>query len=92
MKEEETEKEKEKEKGTGRHIHIVHISHTHPPKELIQTLRKYLLGKKCLLDFGIIFRFFSRIFGQKVPGTRFFPKRYFLRVCMSFFGGCVCEM
>ena len=25
--------------------HVVHISHTHPPKELIQALRKYLLGK-----------------------------------------------
>ena len=31
--------------ATGGHIHVVHISHTHPPKELIQTLRKYLLGK-----------------------------------------------
>ena len=33
--------------ATGRHIHVVHISHTHPPKELIQTQRIYLLGKKC---------------------------------------------
>ena len=31
--------------ATGGHIHVVHISHTHPPKELIQALRKYLLGK-----------------------------------------------
>ena len=31
--------------ATGRHIHVVHISHTHPPKELIQTQRIYLLGK-----------------------------------------------
>ena len=32
--------------ATGGHIHVVHISHTHPPKELIQALRKYLLGKR----------------------------------------------
>ena len=32
--------------ATGGQIHVVHISHTHPPKELIQALRKYLLGKK----------------------------------------------
>ena len=32
--------------ATGGHIHVVHISHTHPPKELIQALRKDLLGKK----------------------------------------------
>ena len=32
--------------ATGGHIHVVHISHTDPPKELIQALRKYLLGKK----------------------------------------------
>ena len=25
-------------------------SHIHPPKELIQTQRKYLLGKKCISD------------------------------------------
>ena len=31
--------------ATGGQIHVVHISHTHPPKELIQALRKYLLGK-----------------------------------------------
>ena len=31
--------------ATGGHIHVVHISHTHPPKELIQTQRIYLLGK-----------------------------------------------
>ena len=31
--------------ATGGHIHVAHISHTHPPKELIQALRKYLLGK-----------------------------------------------
>ena len=31
--------------ATGGHIHVVHISHTHPPKEIIQALRKYLLGK-----------------------------------------------
>ena len=30
----------------GGQIHVVHISHTHPPKEIIQALRKYLLGKK----------------------------------------------
>ena len=30
----------------GRQIHVVHISHTHPPKELIPTQRIYLLGKK----------------------------------------------
>ena len=36
--------------ATGGHIHVVHISHTHPPKELIQTLRKYLLGKNIELD------------------------------------------
>ena len=29
----------------GRHIHVVHISHTHPPKELIPTQRIHLLGK-----------------------------------------------
>ena len=34
--------------ATGGQIHVVHISHTHPPKELIQALRKYLLGKKTL--------------------------------------------
>ena len=32
--------------ATGGQIHVVHISHTHPPKEIIQALRKYLLGKK----------------------------------------------
>ena len=32
--------------ATGGQIHVVHISHTHPPKELIQTQRNYLLGKK----------------------------------------------
>ena len=32
--------------ATGGQIHVVHISNTHPPKELIQALRKYLLGKK----------------------------------------------
>ena len=32
--------------ATGGHIHVVPISHTHPPKGLIQTLRIYLLGKK----------------------------------------------
>ena len=32
----------------GRQIHVVHISHTHPPKELIPTQRIYLLGKKTL--------------------------------------------
>ena len=31
--------------ATGGQIHVVHISHTHPPKEIIQALRKYLLGK-----------------------------------------------
>ena len=31
--------------ATGGHIRVVHISHTHPPKEIIQALRKYLLGK-----------------------------------------------
>ena len=35
--------------ATGGHIHVVHISHTHPPKEIIQALRKYLLGK---ISFG----------------------------------------
>ena len=35
--------------ATGRHIHVVHISHTHPPKELIQTQRICLLGKKVFL-------------------------------------------
>ena len=34
--------------ATGGQIHVVHISHTHPPKEIIQALRKYLLGKKNL--------------------------------------------
>ena len=34
--------------ATGGQIHVVHISHTHPPKEIIQALRKYLLGKKLL--------------------------------------------
>ena len=32
--------------ATGGQIHVVHISHTHPPKEIIQALRKYLLFKK----------------------------------------------
>ena len=32
--------------ATGGQIHVVHISHTHPPKEIIQALRQYLLGKK----------------------------------------------
>ena len=32
--------------ATGGQIHVVHISHTHPTKEIIQALRKYLLGKK----------------------------------------------
>ena len=32
--------------ATGGQIHVVHISHTHPPKEIIQALRKYLLGKE----------------------------------------------
>ena len=31
--------------ATGGQIHVVPISHTHPPKELIEALRKYLLGK-----------------------------------------------
>ena len=31
--------------ATGGQIHVVHISHTDPPKEIIQALRKYLLGK-----------------------------------------------
>ena len=31
--------------ATEEQIHVVHISHTHPPKEIIQALRKYLLGK-----------------------------------------------
>ena len=35
--------------ATGGQIHVVHISHTHPPKEIIQALRKYLLGK---ISFG----------------------------------------
>ena len=26
--------------ATGGQIHVVHISHTHPPKEIIQALRK----------------------------------------------------
>ena len=34
--------------ATGGQIHVVHISHTHPPKEIIQALRKYLLGKKSM--------------------------------------------
>ena len=34
--------------ATGGQIHVVHISHTHPPKEIIQALRKYLLGKSWL--------------------------------------------
>ena len=37
--------------ATGGQIHVVHISHTHPPKEIIQALRKYLLGKKQLRIF-----------------------------------------
>ena len=36
--------------ATGGQIHVVHISHTHPPKEIIQALRKYLLGKKYALE------------------------------------------
>ena len=35
--------------ATGGQIHVVHISHTHPPKEIIQALRKYLLGKNVVL-------------------------------------------
>ena len=31
--------------ATGGQIYVVHISHTHPLKELIQTQRIYLLGK-----------------------------------------------
>ena len=34
--------------ATGRHIHVVHISHTHPPKELIQTQRIIFWEKKNL--------------------------------------------
>ena len=36
--------------ATGGQIHVVHISHTHPLKELIQALRKYLLRKKLESD------------------------------------------
>ena len=38
--------------ATGGQIHVVHISHTHPPKEIIQALRKYLLGKILLARIG----------------------------------------
>ena len=37
--------------ATGGQIHVVHISHTHPPKEIIQALRKYLLGKNVLVTY-----------------------------------------
>ena len=36
--------------ATGGQIHVVHISHTHPPKEIIQALRKYLLGKMRVVE------------------------------------------
>ena len=39
--------------ATGGHIHVVHISHTYPPKELIQALRKYLFGKTTKRGFGV---------------------------------------
>ena len=32
--------------ATGGQIHVVHISHTHAPKEIIQAPRRYLLGKR----------------------------------------------
>ena len=40
--------------ATGGQIHVVHISHTHPPKELMQTLRKYLLGKKVTTVYALV--------------------------------------
>ena len=39
--------------ATGGQIHVVHISHTHPPKELIQALRKYLLVKKIAANIAV---------------------------------------
>ena len=38
--------------ATGGQIHVVHISHTHPPKEIIQALRKYLLGKTQFINYA----------------------------------------
>ena len=56
--------------ATGGQIHVVHISHTHPPKELIPTLRKYLLGK--LLNPSI---------PKAQERKHFHGKKYFRFVC-----------
>ena len=57
--------------ATGGQIHVVHISHTHPPKEIIQALRKYLLGKKektcCRPSFSCVNYFSSKRHSQRQP-------------------------
>ena len=69
--------------ATGGHIHVVHISHTHPPKELIQALRKYLLGKMNNDSFLISLTIFINL----VPNMHYAPS-IILLVCQSEFTHC----
>ena len=64
--------------ATGGQIHVVHISHTHPPKELIQTLRKYLLGKNTLFvtNTSMIFHGCSQVVHHLHPITLTFCLKF----------------